>query len=698
IAGRYSAAAELDSAIRHFSERSVSFSREDLYRYAFSHIQSFGIDDLDQAIAQHPSLMATQSGRFTTVEALEREIRTIRDWMADQVQPILPVEQALERLQGVGLNEGQAQAVAGVLGATDRHLIIHGLSGVGKTTALQTLKQLMETTEPTIVVQGFSPTLSAAATLKTALDIETATVESLALRPADPTPNQFWIIDEAGMVSARQMETILTKANAVGARILLVGDTKQNPSIEAGSPMRSLISHGATTFSIHEIIRQKNIIQRRAVELIAEGNPADALSLLDEHGYVEEIPDRPTRSQAIADQWLSLSEAERHATLIVTGTNTERLAINQALREGLREEGTLGADHAFTQLVNRQLTTEQKRRAENYRPGDQIRLTRDYHSTPLQKDKLYQVIAIEDKQLLVESPGGRLYWFDPVQYKDKEVFRTQEINLAEGDRLRWTATRKTEDQVNGQEFKVTAIHGTQIDIVDLQGKSRRIDGSQPLGLDYANVATAYGAQGLTAQRVIVSATNSPTSAQEPFYVKISRQVKDLQIYAEDLDQLHEWVNRSVAQANPLELIGDSYDTRTATNRPSDRQPSKRPSGDESPEPSFVRPEPGTADVAQWGDEYDSQDPARRIGELSGTVRGETGEPGTLPDRRSDSGIGWGHERSETTVDGLGTDDRRDEFPDELRRRGDSDLRQSTPQQQSNDPPEREPTSDLAPQP
>ncbi|MGB8699067.1 MAG: MobF family relaxase, partial [Thermosynechococcaceae cyanobacterium] len=75
--GHRTAAEELESAIRHFSERSVSFSREDLYRYGFDHIQAFGIDDLNQAIAHHPSLMATQSGRFTTVEALEREIRTI---------------------------------------------------------------------------------------------------------------------------------------------------------------------------------------------------------------------------------------------------------------------------------------------------------------------------------------------------------------------------------------------------------------------------------------------------------------------------------------------------------------------------------------------------------------------------------------------------------------------------------------------
>jgi ATP-dependent exoDNAse (exonuclease V) alpha subunit len=144
------------------------------------------------------------------------------------------------------------------------------------------------------------------------------------------------------MISARQMEIMLDKANAVGARILLVGDTKQNPSVEAGSPMRSLIDHGATTFSLREIIRQKNEVQKRAVELIADGYAANALSLLVEHGYVQEIPQRKDRTQAIAEQWLSLSGKERTETLIVTGTNAERLAITLAFTpriESRRQSG-----------------------------------------------------------------------------------------------------------------------------------------------------------------------------------------------------------------------------------------------------------------------------------------------------------------------------------------------------------------------
>jgi len=76
------------------------------------------------------------------------------------------------------------------------------------------------------------------------------------------------MIDEAGMMSARQMEAIERKAEAVGAR-LSVGDKGQNSS-HSEVLSGPYCEHGATTGSIREIIRRRT--QRQAVELIANGN------------------------------------------------------------------------------------------------------------------------------------------------------------------------------------------------------------------------------------------------------------------------------------------------------------------------------------------------------------------------------------------------------------------------------------------
>lgn len=644
--GHGSAQEELESAIRHLSERSVSFSLEDIYQYVFDRTQTFGIEDLNWAIARHKELLPI-GRRFTTVEAIERETKTVKAWMSGQgkTNPIMSEAAVISELEGIRLNCGQATVVAKTLSAVDQHLVIHGLSGVGKTTAMRELKRLIEKSEVDVNIRGYSPTIKAAKILQESLGIETNTVESLVLKDPETVPNQLWIVDEAGMVSARQMEIVLDKANAVGARILLVGDTKQNPSVEAGSPMRSLMDYGATTFSLREIIRQKNEVQKRAVELIADGYAANALGLLVEHGYVQEIAERRDRTQAIALQWLSLSAKERDETLIVTGTNAERLAINQALRQGLRAEGNLGEDHQFKQLVNRQLTAEQKQRFENYHKGDLIKLTRDYKSTPLKKGKLYQVVGIRDRQLLVETEGGRLFWFDPSRYKDKEVFGTQDIAIAAGDRLRWKVTDKKARQINGTEFIVKAIDGKRLTVVDENGKEETVNGAIPLGVDYANVSTAYSAQGFTAQRVIVAATNSPTSAQEPFYVKISRQTKDIKVYVEDLGRLHEWVQKSVAQENPLELIGEHYDQQRRSFIGSDRLIDTEHGRIKSPERGSHEGEQELTDIYATAVEHHPVNSEADVRRFHNSVQGSSRRTEIRSNERSDQRASRGNEQS-----------------------------------------------------
>lgn len=556
--GNQSASTELESALAHLSQRSVSFSRENIYQYVFNRLQSFELEELDAEIEQHSSLIRTRDGRFTTVEALEREIETIGRWMNGQgtaeAIAIAPL------LEGTKLNSGQAEAIRRFLTSNDTHQIIHGLSGVGKTTALGELKRQLEGIK--IDIRGFSPTIEAAAELQKELKINTGTVENLVLSQPDFSPNQLWIIDEAGMIGARQLLQIGRKADATGARILLVGDKGQNSSVEAGSPLRSLITHGATTHSISQIIRQQNSTQKQAVELIADGNGRMALELLNEFGYVSEIASRKERVQEIAAKYLALSEKERSQTLIVTGTNAERLAITNALRQGLKLEGSLDPSGVKTvQLVSRQLTHEQARRIDNYQIGNYIRLHREYKGTSLKKDQLYKVEKVDGNALVVSSYGGRLYRFNPSQYKDKEVFYAQEMEVVVGESLRWTSTNKSKDRINGQTFTVTAIEGTKLSVIDKKGNTRDVSLMQPLAVDYDLVSTSYRAQGKTAKRVIVSATSDPTSSREPFYVKISRQTKELSVYTQDLQQLEKWVSRSNAQLNPLELLGDNHDER-----------------------------------------------------------------------------------------------------------------------------------------
>jgi conjugative relaxase-like TrwC/TraI family protein len=556
----------LESAIRHYSHTAISFTRDDIRKFVYKTPWKIAVGELDHAIRNHPKLIdygiassnPKLEGRYTTLEALQREIQTIQAWRQGQghAQPILDRKTAGLALQGVNLKSGQREAIIGVVASQNKHQIIHGLSGVGKTTALRQLKAILDTQG--IEILGFAPSIKAAQKLSEELSIGTNTVQKLIKSNSfNLKPNQLLVIDEAGMVSASMMQILLAKANDAGARVLLVGDTGQNQAIEAGSPMRSLMAHGVEVHHIAEIIRQKNALQRQAVELIAQGQGSQALNLLSKHGYTQEIKNREQRVKSIAEAYLSLSENEQSKTLIVTGTNAEKDAITQQIRAGLFESGRLSHQTPCTQLRDRKLSPEESFYIGNYQVGNYISLSRNYASTPLKKQVLYRVEALNGAELIISTAGGRLYRFNPEKLKDKQVFSAHQFDVAVGDSLRWTTSNKALGQINGECFQITSINGQLATAVSDEGKEFQIDLSRPLTTDYTLTSTSYRAQGTDRPRVFVSATNDPTSKREPFYVSISRQTQDLRVWTEDFDGLAQRVKQSNIQQNPLELLDSS---------------------------------------------------------------------------------------------------------------------------------------------
>jgi conjugative relaxase-like TrwC/TraI family protein len=690
------AAQVLESAIRHYSNRSNHFTRDQIREYAFKLNRTFTVADLDGAIAVHPELIDYGQlrgideliGHFTTVQAVEREIRTIKAWMQGQGQaaPILDRLTASLALENIELKTGQRSAIIGVLASDNQHQIIHGLSGVGKTTALRQLKSMTDRQQ--VEVMGFAPSINAAKKLSKELGIETHTVQSLVKgKRFELKPNQLLIIDEAGMVSAEMLDVVMQKANAAGARVLLVGDTGQNQAIEAGSPMRSLMNHGAEVHHIAEIIRQQNSIQRQAVELIARGNGLDALSLLDEHGYINPIAEREQRVSALAAEFLSLSSEEQLNTLIVAGTNAEKDSITAEIRAGLKAEGRLGESRTVVQLRDRALTPEEAKQIAYYRVGDYIKFSRSYkrisdrgyENTWLQKNVPYQVVGKDGNELIVSTAGGRRFRVNPSLMKDKQVFEGHEFDIAVGDSLRWTSSNQEKGQINGKTFKITSFNKGVATILTDDGL-RQLDLSEALAVDYTLTSTSYRAQGSDRPRVFVCATNDPTSNREPFYVSISRPIKELKVWTDDYDGLKRRVAESNVQLNPLELIlGDDHGKNTEHRRET-RLDSPAKQSDSIAVPGARGAEPRTQGINEWGNEHGADRRQGRDGELSDRVRRATGESEAIGDSRRDSGVSRSPEGVQRPPDRFGTDARRDDLPSELRSRGDQELHSEAPQQ------------------
>ena len=89
---------------------------------------------------------------------------------------------------------------------------------------------------------GYAPSAQAANVLTEEAGIESNTVARLLHSDSnDAQPKQaVWIVDEAGLLSAKDAHQLLKKARARQARVILVGDIRQLSAVEAGNPFKSL--------------------------------------------------------------------------------------------------------------------------------------------------------------------------------------------------------------------------------------------------------------------------------------------------------------------------------------------------------------------------------------------------------------------------------------------------------------------------
>jgi exodeoxyribonuclease V alpha subunit len=154
--------------------------------------------------------------------------------------------QALQRERGLRLSEDQTQALE--LAHRSRIFVLTGGPGTGKTTLTRFLLDLLESHRLEVVLAA--PTGRAARRLSEATGREACTIHRLlAFDPAsgvfardedNPIPAGVVLIDEASMMDLRLFESLL-RALPEDARLILVGDANQLPSVGPGDVLRDLL-------------------------------------------------------------------------------------------------------------------------------------------------------------------------------------------------------------------------------------------------------------------------------------------------------------------------------------------------------------------------------------------------------------------------------------------------------------------------
>ncbi|MGB6719864.1 MAG: MobF family relaxase, partial [Terracidiphilus sp.] len=497
---------------------------------------------------------------FTTARTIEAEqeiLRRVREGQ-NQARPLATRAEAIQIAdQHPQFNHAQKGVVEDVLSSPDRIQGIQGWAGSGKTSVLASMRSAVEAHG--YEVQGLAPTSRAARQLRDA-GIEAGTLQGFLARTAssDVTPERkhFYFVDESSLASTNQMREFLARLGPTD-RVLLIGDTRQHQGVEAGRPFEQLQEAGMRTAKLDKIVRQKDPAFKSAVELLATGQTAAAVDLLQQQGRIREIADPQERIRTIARAY-----AESPAnTLIVSPDNASRRELNVAVRHELKASGVVAAeDHSFRVLVQRQdMTGADRAWANHYETGDIVRYARGSKNIGIEAGSYGTVAAINPSGnlLTVEMQSGELATYDPRRLSGVSVYREVTHDFSAGDRIQFTAPDK---QLGVANRDLAAIESISPDgrIAALLDHNRQIEfnASEHRHFDHGYAVTSHSAQGLTAERVLIHADTGvhPDLLNLRFgYVSVSRASHEAAIFTDDVAKLGQELGSEVNKTSALEI-------------------------------------------------------------------------------------------------------------------------------------------------
>jgi conjugative relaxase-like TrwC/TraI family protein len=228
------------------------------------------------------------------------------------------IDAALRRHES--LSDEQGRMIEALTGNGHRVDAVVGIAGSGKTYALAVAHQLWADAGYEVI--GTALSKQAANRLQADSGIRSGTLDSLLLHLDRPdallTPKTVVVVDEAGMVPTRKLAELLGHCGA-GVKVVLVGDHRQLPEIDAGGMLRS-IAERYDPATLRENRRQRLAEEREALSHVRSGDINTGLDWYVRAGRVATFDDAASARQAMVDAWWKdrhtnasqLMMAERH--------------------------------------------------------------------------------------------------------------------------------------------------------------------------------------------------------------------------------------------------------------------------------------------------------------------------------------------------------------------------------------------------
>jgi len=516
-------------AVTKLAEREAVFSgRELIYvakKYDIKIARDLVKTAINQAIAEG-WLINKGEDRFLTKEvyAMECACLKIQKQGEGALEPMVSSNSVLDEIkEHKYFTTAQKQAILLIASSSDRINLVQGIAGSGKTSMLKEVKRLardagfellgvtnmasaknnLQTKTKELETAGLVDAGIPSRTLASFLNEATKILNSNHILAKQIYPkNTLFILDEASLVSIRDMFTFNYIVEKLEARATILGDNKQLPSIEASHSFRLLLgtSNSKVVMNINTRLKTKEALQ--LMQDIYAARIDDAFDKLLNN--LIEIPNRAERLQAMANYYLAASKTERAEIMPMLPLNKDRVEFNNLVRAGLKKEGTLtGVEIHSPILVAKDLTSPETSYSLSFEVNDLVKFNHTIKRLGINKGDLLVVTGHQDRQvLLLDQNSNNISW-DPTRFatyfKGAVEVYTKEIRFVmAGDLIRWTRNDEERGIVNSETAEVINVK-QQIATVKLNnGKVLDLDLSKPINQhwDHAYGSTVHVVQGL----------------------------------------------------------------------------------------------------------------------------------------------------------------------------------------------------------